>query len=138
MFVLVRKTFLAKKACKKSADLHPRQGNLLQRHIFTGLNKPLLTAQNRLEEKNRPFFQHPSSMYAVLRFLWPHNLLLVRASMNRQNLYLEMRRKKSAQKCRNYASGVLVFTSKVFVEIFGHFFHLEAKHWRFEKKSTIS
>jgi hypothetical protein len=39
MFVLVRQTFLAKKTSKKSADLHPRQGNLLQRNIITGLNK---------------------------------------------------------------------------------------------------
>jgi hypothetical protein len=39
MFALVQQTFLAKKPCKKSADLHPRQGNLLQRNIFTGLSK---------------------------------------------------------------------------------------------------
>jgi hypothetical protein len=29
---------LATKPCKMSADLHPRQGNLLQRNTFTGLN----------------------------------------------------------------------------------------------------
>jgi hypothetical protein len=28
--------------CKKSADLHPRQGNLQHRSIFTGLNKTFL------------------------------------------------------------------------------------------------
>jgi hypothetical protein len=39
MFALVQQTFWAKKTCKKSADLHPRQGNLLQRNIFTGPNK---------------------------------------------------------------------------------------------------
>jgi hypothetical protein len=39
MFALFQKTFLAKKTCKKSADLHPRQGNLLQWKILTGLNK---------------------------------------------------------------------------------------------------
>jgi hypothetical protein len=33
------KHFGQKKYCKKSADLHPRQGNLLHRNIFTGLNK---------------------------------------------------------------------------------------------------
>jgi hypothetical protein len=31
-----------KKPCKNSADLHPRQGNLLQWNIFTGLNKTSL------------------------------------------------------------------------------------------------
>jgi hypothetical protein len=39
MFVLVQQTFLAKKPYKKSADLHPKQGNLPQRNTFTGLNK---------------------------------------------------------------------------------------------------
>jgi hypothetical protein len=38
-FALVQQTFLAKKTCKNSADLHPIQGNLLQRNIFPGLNK---------------------------------------------------------------------------------------------------
>jgi hypothetical protein len=42
MFALAQQTFLAKNPCKKSADLHPRQGNLLQRNIFTGLNKTSL------------------------------------------------------------------------------------------------
>jgi hypothetical protein len=42
MFALVQKTFWRKKPCKKSADLHPRQGNLLQRNIFTGLNQTSL------------------------------------------------------------------------------------------------
>jgi hypothetical protein len=38
MFALVQQTFLAEKnPCKKSADLHHRQGSLLQRNIFTGL-----------------------------------------------------------------------------------------------------
>jgi hypothetical protein len=42
-FALVRKTFLGeKKPYKKSADLHPRQGDFLQRNIFTGLNKTSL------------------------------------------------------------------------------------------------
>jgi hypothetical protein len=31
-----------KKLSKKSADLHPRQGNLLHWNIFTGLNKTSL------------------------------------------------------------------------------------------------
>jgi hypothetical protein len=31
-----------KKPCKKSADLHPGQGNLLQWNIFIGLNKTSL------------------------------------------------------------------------------------------------
>jgi hypothetical protein len=36
------KHFGRKKTCKKSADLHPRQGNLQQRNIFTGLSKTSL------------------------------------------------------------------------------------------------
>jgi hypothetical protein len=39
---MVQQTFLAKKPCEKSADLHPRQGNLLQSNIFAGLNKASL------------------------------------------------------------------------------------------------
>jgi hypothetical protein len=31
-----------KKPCKKSVALHPRQGNLPQRNIFTGLSKTSL------------------------------------------------------------------------------------------------
>jgi hypothetical protein len=31
-----------KNPCKKSAGLHPRRGSLLQRNIFTGLNKTSL------------------------------------------------------------------------------------------------
>jgi hypothetical protein len=43
MFELLLQTFWAKKkSCKKSADLHPRQGNLLLWNIFTGLNKTSL------------------------------------------------------------------------------------------------
>jgi hypothetical protein len=38
------KHFWRKNPCKKSADLHPRQGNLLQRNIFTGLNKTSLNS----------------------------------------------------------------------------------------------
>jgi hypothetical protein len=33
---------LGKKPCKKSADLHHRQGNLVHRNIFTGLKKTSL------------------------------------------------------------------------------------------------
>jgi hypothetical protein len=42
MFELLLQTFWAKNPCKKPADLHPRQGNLLHRNIFTGLNKTSL------------------------------------------------------------------------------------------------
>jgi hypothetical protein len=42
MFELLLPTFWAKKLVKKSADLHPRQGNLLHWKIFTGLNKTSL------------------------------------------------------------------------------------------------
>jgi hypothetical protein len=39
MFELLLQTFWAKKKpCEKSADLHPRQGNLPHWNIFTGLN----------------------------------------------------------------------------------------------------
>jgi hypothetical protein len=43
------KHFWRKKPSKKSANLHPRQGNLLQRNIFTELKKTLVTTQNGLE-----------------------------------------------------------------------------------------
>jgi hypothetical protein len=48
MFEQLLQTFWAKKPRKKSADLHPRQGNLLHWNIFTGLNKTSLhfTSQN--------------------------------------------------------------------------------------------
>jgi hypothetical protein len=36
------KHFGWKNPCKKSADLYPRQGNLLHWNIFTGLNKTSL------------------------------------------------------------------------------------------------
>jgi hypothetical protein len=57
IFALVQQAYLAKKPCKKSADLHPRQGNILQRNILKGLTKPLFTTQNswRPDEKIRPF-----------------------------------------------------------------------------------
>jgi hypothetical protein len=65
MSALVQKTFLAEKnLCKKSADLHPRQGNLLQRNSFTGLTKTSLYVQHKIgwrpAEKSCPF-QHASS-----------------------------------------------------------------------------
>jgi hypothetical protein len=39
MFKLLLQTFWAKKPCKKSADLHPRQGNLL--HYLEHLASPV-------------------------------------------------------------------------------------------------
>jgi hypothetical protein len=42
MFELLLQTFWAKKTCKKAAELHPRQGNLLHWNIFTRLNKTSL------------------------------------------------------------------------------------------------
>jgi hypothetical protein len=42
MLAQVLQKFWAKKPCKKSADLHPRQGNLLHWNIFTGLNETSL------------------------------------------------------------------------------------------------
>jgi hypothetical protein len=42
MIELLLQMFWAKNPCKKSADLHPRQGNLLHWNIFTGLNKTSL------------------------------------------------------------------------------------------------
>jgi hypothetical protein len=41
MLALVQQTFFGKKPCKKSADLHPRQSNLLQWNIFTGQQQTL-------------------------------------------------------------------------------------------------
>jgi hypothetical protein len=51
--------------CKKSSDLKPRHGYLLQRNIFTGLNKNL-SLQNQIgwrpaEKKFTLFLQHVSS-----------------------------------------------------------------------------
>jgi hypothetical protein len=45
MFALVQQTFLAKKPCKKSADLRPRQGNLQQGTFLQNLTKPRLATQ---------------------------------------------------------------------------------------------
>jgi hypothetical protein len=42
MFELLLQTFWAKKPLKKSADPHPRQGNLLHWNIFTGLECELV------------------------------------------------------------------------------------------------
>jgi hypothetical protein len=49
MFALVQQTILMEKTCKKSADILPRQGNLLQRNIFCRAQQNLFTTQNRLE-----------------------------------------------------------------------------------------
>jgi hypothetical protein len=35
--------------CKEWADLHPGQGNLLQKECFQRFSKPVLTSQNRVE-----------------------------------------------------------------------------------------
>jgi hypothetical protein len=58
MLAQVLQTFWAKKPCKKSADLHPRQGDLLHWNIFTGLNKTSLryTKLGDQLKKIRPFF----------------------------------------------------------------------------------
>jgi hypothetical protein len=60
---MFQQTFLAKKPCIKSADLHPRQGNLLLRNNLQGSTKPLFKTQSswRAAEKIPPFFQHASS-----------------------------------------------------------------------------
>jgi hypothetical protein len=66
------KHFWRKKPCKKSADLLPRQGNLLQRNILQASTKPLLQhkigwrpAEKGLAEKI-PFFK---MLLLVQRFL---------------------------------------------------------------------
>jgi hypothetical protein len=59
MFELLLQTLLAKNPCKKSADVHPRQGNLLHWNIFTGLYKNLSSLHKigwRPAEKNSPVF----------------------------------------------------------------------------------
>jgi hypothetical protein len=53
--------------CKRLADLHPRQGNLLQREqFFIGLQNlsSLHKIGWRSAEKNIPFFKHASSSVA--------------------------------------------------------------------------
>jgi hypothetical protein len=61
-FALVQQTFLAKKnPCKKSADLHPIQGNLLQKEHFYRAQQNLSLQHKvgwRPAEKK---FQHASS-----------------------------------------------------------------------------
>jgi hypothetical protein len=80
MYALVQQTFLAKNPCKKSADLHPRQGNLLQRNILQGSMKPLFTKQNSLETSwKNALFQHASfstkiSMFQPDKEVWNHQL----------------------------------------------------------------
>jgi hypothetical protein len=58
VFELLLQTFWAKKPCKKSADLHPRQGNLLQRNILQAQQNLslLLKIGWRTTEKNLPVF----------------------------------------------------------------------------------
>jgi hypothetical protein len=41
-WVQVLQIFFGKEPCKKSADLHPRQGNLLQRNNFSVVYKTSL------------------------------------------------------------------------------------------------
>jgi hypothetical protein len=53
--LLVLQTFLVKKPCKKAADLHPRQGNLLQRNIFTGLSKTSLYITKQVGDQLKKF-----------------------------------------------------------------------------------
>jgi hypothetical protein len=53
--------FVSKNPCKKSADLHPRQGNLLQRNFLQGSTKPLLTTV----VKNTVFKTHRATRGAV-------------------------------------------------------------------------
>jgi hypothetical protein len=60
MFAVVQQTFLEKKPGKKSADLHPRQGNLIQSNNFSAVNKNLSSLhkiRRRSAEKNSPIFQ---------------------------------------------------------------------------------
>jgi hypothetical protein len=77
MLAQVWQTFWAKKPCKKSAHLHPRQGNLLHWDILQGSTKPLFTTQNRVEiswKKICPFFQHARS---ISRFLWFQHIKII-------------------------------------------------------------
>jgi hypothetical protein len=59
--------------CKKMADLHPRQGNLLQRNNFSAVCKTSLHFAKyvgwRPAEKNLPVFL-TCVFYVDLRFLW--------------------------------------------------------------------
>jgi hypothetical protein len=62
---------LGKKPCKKSADLHPKQGNLCttQKHFYRAQQNLSLphkigcrsAEKNGEAEKNSPFFQYASS-----------------------------------------------------------------------------
>jgi hypothetical protein len=54
MFALVANIFGEKNLVKISADLHPRQGNLLQGTSSQDSTKPLFTTQYK--QKNSPYF----------------------------------------------------------------------------------
>jgi hypothetical protein len=55
IFGLVLQKCLEKKCCKKSSDLHSRQGNLLHRKKFSGLWNTSFTTKNRLEISLKKF-----------------------------------------------------------------------------------
>jgi hypothetical protein len=70
--MLVWQTFLAKKTLAKSLLISalPRQGNILQRNIFTGdSTKPLLSRKNRLETSLKKFAPFFNMRLLVLRSL---------------------------------------------------------------------
>jgi hypothetical protein len=63
MFAQLQQTFLAKNPCKKSADLHPGQGNLgTTLEHFYRLNSTSLYLQHEIgwrpAEKNSPLFSN--------------------------------------------------------------------------------
>jgi hypothetical protein len=58
MFALVRQKFGGKTPCKKWANLHPKQGYLVQRKKnILGLHNPLQKIGLRSAENNYPFLQ---------------------------------------------------------------------------------
>jgi hypothetical protein len=74
--------------CKKSADLHPRQGTYViycKGTFLQGSTKPHFTTQNRLETiwKNRPFF---NMLLLLQRFLWSNFFLSGRPSSRKDGI----------------------------------------------------
>jgi hypothetical protein len=73
-----------RKTLVKSADLHPRQGNLLQRNILTGLNKNL-SLQHKIgwrPAEKIALFQHASSSTRISMARPPEMMIFQREKLS--------------------------------------------------------
>jgi hypothetical protein len=122
--------------CKKSADLHPRQGNLFQRNNFS------FTSQNRVEtswKKFAHFFQHERS---ISRFLWLKvgsdftMQLSVRLRQDGCMCYDFFREKISAPRGKSLCAYVIP-GGQCYNDHFWRFSQMVGKNWRFSWKSML-